>query len=166
MEVYNEKVFTDFSFIIHSGIKRKCRRAIQDYPAGLTAYLTLGYGPFMVIGEYLGALDAFQIDELDFNSSGAEPSAWNIEAAYTREIKGKETIFAVGYQQTDEAFALGLAEERILAAIGVEIWENTSLAFEYLHEEDYSAQDYSDVNEESGTGNDANAATIQLAVEF
>jgi hypothetical protein len=139
---------------------------IQDYPAGLTAHLTLGYGPFMLIGEYLGALDAFQIDELDFNGTGAEPSAWNIEAAYTREIKGKETTFAVGYQQTDEAFALGLAEERILASIGVEIWENTSLAFEYLHEEDYSAQNYSTVIEASGTGNDANAATLQLAVEF
>jgi len=139
---------------------------IQDYPAGLTAHLTLGYGPFMLIGEYLGALDAFQVDELDFNGTGAEPSAWNIEAAYTREIKGKETTFAVGYQQTDEAFALGLAKERILATIGVEIWENTSLAFEYLHEEDYSAQDYSTVIEASGTGNDANAATLQLAVEF
>ena len=36
---------------------------VQDYPAGLTAHLTLGYGPFMLIGEYLGALDAFQVKE-------------------------------------------------------------------------------------------------------
>ena len=132
---------------------------VQDYPSGLTAHLTIGYGPFMVIGEYLGALDAFQGDELDFNDTGAEPSAWNIEAAYTHEIKGKETTFAVGYQKTDEALALGFPEERILASIGVEIWKYTSLALEYLDDEDYSLAD-------GGTGNDANAATIQLAVEF
>jgi hypothetical protein len=132
---------------------------IQDYPAGFTAHLTLGYGPFMLIGEYLGALDAFQASELVFNGTGAEPNAWNIEAAYTRDIKGKETTFAVGYQKTDEALALELPEERILGCIGVGIWENTSLALEYLHDEDYSVAD-------GGTGNDANATTVQLAVEF
>lgn len=132
---------------------------VQDYPAGLTAHLTLGYGPFMLIGEYLGALNAFDASELDFNGRGAEPSAWNFEAAYTREIKGKETTFAVGYQKTDEALALELPDERILGCIGVEIWENTSLALEYLHDEDYSVN-------EGGTGNDANAATVQMAVEF
>jgi len=132
---------------------------VQDYPSGLTVHLTLGYGPFMLIGEYLGALDAFQVDELEFNGTGAEPSAWNLEVAYTREIKGKETTFAVGYQKTDEALALELPEERILATIGVEIWKYTSLALEYLHDEDYSLAD-------GGTGNDANAATVQLAVAF
>ena len=132
---------------------------IQDYPAGLTAHLTLGYGPFMLIGEYLGALDAFQASELVFNGTGAEPNAWNIEAAYTREIKGKETTFAVGYQKTDEALALELPEERMIASVGVEIMDNTSLAVEYLSDEDYSVND-------GGTGNDANGATLQLAVEF
>lgn len=132
---------------------------VQDYAAGITTHLTVNYGPFMLIGEYLGALDAFDASELDFNGSGAEPSAWNVEAAYTREIKGKETAFAVGYQKTDEALALELPEERILATIGVGIWENTSLALEYLHDEDYSVAD-------GGTGNDANVITLQLAVEF
>ncbi|MFC1845133.1 LbtU family siderophore porin [Thermodesulfobacteriota bacterium] len=133
--------------------------AIQDYPAGLTAHLTLGYGPFMLIGEYLGALDAFQAGELDFNGTGAEPSAWNLEAALTWEIKGRETTFAVGYQKTDEALALGLPEERLIASIGVGIMDYTSLAVEYLSDEDYSGDD-------GGTGNDAKAATMKLAVEF
>jgi len=132
---------------------------VQDYPAGLTAHLTISYGPFILIGEYLGALDAFDASELDFNGRGAEPSAWNIEATYIWEIKGKETTFAVGYQKTDEALALGLPEERILGCIGMEIWKYTSLALEYLHDEDYSVN-------EGGTGNDANAATLQLAVVF
>jgi hypothetical protein len=132
---------------------------IQDYPAGLTAHLTLGYGPFMLIGEYLGALDAFQANELVFNGTGAKPIAWNIEAALTWEIKGKETTFAVGYQKTDESLELGLPEERMIASVGVGIMDNTSLALEYLSDEDYSVN-------EGGTGNDANGATVQLAVEF
>jgi len=132
---------------------------VQDYPSGLTAHLTVNYGPFMFIGEYLGALDAFDANELDFNGTGAEPSAWNLEVAYTREIKGKETTFAVGYQKSDEALALEFPEERILATIGVEILKYTSLALEYLHDEDYSVAD-------GGTGNDANAVTVQLAVVF
>jgi len=131
----------------------------QDYVAGITASLTVNYGPFMLTGGYLGALDAFETGNLDFKGKGAEPSAWNFEGAYTREIKGKETTFAVGYQKTNEALALELPEERILGSIGVEVWENTSLALEYRHDEDYSVAD-------GGTGNDANAATVQLAVEF
>ena len=132
---------------------------IQDYPAGFTAHLTFGYGPFMLIGEYLGALDAFQEDEIGFNDNGAEPNAWNIEAALTWEIMGKETTFAVGYQETEESSELGLPEERMVASVGVGIFDNTSLALEYLSDEDYSSND-------GGTGNDADAATLQLAVEF
>lgn len=132
---------------------------IKDYPAGFTTHLTFGYGPFMLIGEYLGALDAFQEDEIGFNDNGAEPSAWNIEAALTWEIMGKETTFAVGYQETDESLELGLPEERMVASLGVGIFDNTSLALEYLSDEDYSSND-------GGTGNDADAATLQLAVEF
>jgi hypothetical protein len=41
----------------------------------------------------------------------------------------------------------------------VGILDNTSLALEYLSDEDYSGND-------GGTGNDADAATLQLAVEF
>ena len=132
---------------------------IKDYPAGFTAHLTFGYGPFMLIGEYLGALDAFQEDEIGFNDNGAEPNAWNIEAALTWEIMGKETTFAVGYQETEESSELGLPEERMVASVGVGIFDNTSLALEYLSDEDYSSND-------GGTGNDADAATLQLAVEF
>jgi hypothetical protein len=47
----------------------------------------------------------------------------------------------------------------MIASVGVGIMDNTSLALEYLSDEDYSVN-------EGGTGNDANGATVQLAVEF
>jgi len=130
---------------------------IDDYVSGLAAHLIFNYGPFMLIGEYVGATDEFEDGELDFKGRGAEPESWNIEFAFTREIMDKETTFALGYQGTDEA--LGLPEERYLASIGVSIVKNTSLTLEYLHDEDYSKS-------KGGTNDDANQITLQLAVEF
>jgi hypothetical protein len=132
---------------------------IDDYVGGLAAHAIFSYGPFTLIGEYVGATDSFKDSELDFKGRGAEPQAWNLELAYTHEIAGKETVFALAYQSTDEAVALELPEDRYMAAIGIGIFENTTLAFEYLHDEDYSEKD-------GGTGEDANQLTMQLAVEF
>jgi hypothetical protein len=133
---------------------------IQDYVAGFTARMNIGYGPFSLIAEYLGAVDSFQaLTELGFKGHGAQPKAWNLEAAYAVEIKGMETTFALGYQGTDEALELELPEERLLASIGMEIVENVYVGLEYLHDKDYSIG-------EEGTGNDADAVTMKLAVEF
>ena len=138
--------------------------SIEDYVAGFTARMNLGYGPFSVIAEYLGAVDSFHAAELGFNGHGAQPKAWYLEAAYATTIKGMETTFALGYQGTDEALALELPKKRLLASIGVEIVENVYLGLEYLHDKDYKTKDYS--KDACGTGNDADAVTMKLAVEF
>lgn len=54
---------------------------------------------------------------------------------------------------------MGLPEERFGTAIRMCVFKNTSLSLEYLHDEDYDKSD-------GGTGNDADAATMQVAVEF
>ncbi|MFC1513218.1 LbtU family siderophore porin [Thermodesulfobacteriota bacterium] len=126
---------------------------------GLTAYLAYHHNDCGLIAEYLTATDAFAVGELAFNGQGAEPSAWNLELSHISEIMGYETTFAVGYQASDEAVALGLAESRYLGSVGVGLMDYTSLAFEYVHAEDYELSD-------GGTGNDAQSVTMQLAVEF
>nr|HID59961.1 LbtU family siderophore porin [Desulfobacterales bacterium] len=132
---------------------------IRDYVGGLALHLTFNLGSFTFIGEYVGATDEFHDGELDFKGRGARPRAWNIELAYTRDILGSETTFALGYQGTDEALALELPKDRYLAAIGTGLVENASITLEYLHDEDYSKSD-------GGTDDDANMVTFQLAVEF
>ncbi len=132
---------------------------IDDYVEGFAAHLLVETGPFTFAGEYLTALDSFQVGELDFNGAGAEPEAWSLEASMTTELLGRETTFSLGYQGSDEALALELPEERYLATVRMMILENTSLALEYLHDEDYDKGD-------DGTGDDADALTMQLAVEF
>jgi len=132
---------------------------IDDYVEGLAAHILLGYGPFDFVAEYVRALDEFQVDEMAFAGSGAEPRAWSFEAGMTFDLLDRQTIFSLSYQGTDEAQALSLPEDRYGVAIRMFVLQNTSFSLEYLHDEDYDKSD-------GGTGNDADAATMQVAVEF
>lgn len=132
---------------------------VAGFPAGLAVHGLLQYGPMSLLAEYVAALDAFQAGEVDFNSQGAEPAALMTELAFATKLSGREVTLALGYQQTAEALALGLAESRALAALRVGILANTTLAFEYAVDEDYDL-------EEGGTGEDGYTATMQLTYEF
>lgn len=133
--------------------------AIDDYVDGLAAHAVFNMGPVRLIGEYVTALDEFDPAEIDFDGQGAEPEALIFEVNYTTQLFSRETVFALGYQTTDEALALGLPEKRYLGAVNICLFDHTILAFEYLHDEDYDES-------RGGTGNDGHAATVQLAVEY
>jgi len=132
---------------------------IDDYVDGITAHAILSWQGLQLIGEYLGALDDFEVSELDFKGDGAEPEAWNIELGYTFEIASHETVFAIAYQGTDEALALELPEQRYLGSFGIGLIDGLSLAVEYAHDKDYDKSD-------GGTGDSADSVTMQLALEF
>lgn len=129
----------------------------SDVP-GMTLNANFATGPFNIIGEYTAATEAFNAADLAFRGAGAQPSAWNLEAAYGFEAAGMPASVALGFGGTEE-FAGQLAESRIIAALGFEIAEGASLAFEYKTEEDYSVAD-------GGTGRDQDAFTIQVVQEF
>jgi len=130
-----------------------------DYVGGLGAHFLFNIGPVSLIGEYVTALDGFNVDHLAFNGKGAEPKVWNAEVGYSFEIGGKETTFALGYQGTEEMVGMELPESRLLAGLSVGIYENTTFAFEYSRDEDYGEGD-------GGTGKDADMMILQVAVEF
>ena len=135
--------------------------------AGNLAYKVAGYGIhglvrtglFTLIGEYLTASKSFDTADLAFNGSGAKPSVFNLEAGYDFELAGKGANVAVAWQGTRDALALELPETRYLAALSVGIFENTTLAFEYAHDEDYDTS-------KGGSGEDSDTFTAQLSVEF
>jgi hypothetical protein len=132
----------------------------DDQVGGVTVDALFATGPFVFIAEYTTATDSFDAGELGWGTGGAQPSAFNVEAGYNFMLAGKDATVAVGYQQTDEASALGLPEERIAAAISVGIMDNTTLSFEWAHDDDYSTSD-------GGTGEaGGDTVTGQLAVEF
>lgn len=132
----------------------------DDQVAGVTVDAMLIRGPFTFIAEYTRATDRFDINELAFRGRGAQPSAFNLEAGYSFTLAGRAATFAVAYQETDEAVALGLPQQRVAAALAVDVLDNTTLSFEWAHDDDYSAAD-------GGTGeNGGDTLTGQLAVEF
>ncbi len=136
--------------------------SVSDQVPGLAFHLGGTYQAFSVTTEYVTALDSFAATEVAYGAPdavGAEPSAWNSELAYTTSILDKETVFAIGYQKSWEAVALELPEHRYIASAAIVIFDGTTLAFEYYHDEDYSAND-------GGTDNSGHSFTTRLAYEF
>lgn len=138
-----------------SGIQRDLHFKLKDYVGGFTGHVILTFSPFMVIGEYVAAMD-----DIAFTNDPTKeaPRAYNIEIGYSFELMGKEATGGVGYQGTDK-FGGILPKTRLLASIGVGLGKNVGMALEYAHDEDYDVSD-------GGTGDEADIVTVQLALEF
>ncbi len=106
---------------------------IQDHVPGFSAFLSLAYQDKVFLEmEYVGAMDEFGPGELAFDGGRAfEPRAWNFEAAFMVR-DGLE--IGIRYEGGDD---LGdfLPEEQYGLVINYSLFENTSLALEYLHGE-------------------------------
>ena len=126
---------------------------LKDYVGGVGAYAIVGVGPLTLIGEYVTALDDIEWVDGGGNLTNADQiAAWNAEIGFGFAIGAKEATLAVAYQGTDNAQNI-LPETRYLGSFGVSIFENTSLALEYMMGE------YENDDEET-------ALTAQLAIEF
>ncbi len=132
---------------------------IEEEVNGFGVHVGAGLGSVSIIGEYVTALDHVSRTEIEFLDQGAKPSAWNTELAYTMELLSRETVFAIGWQQTDEAVAIGLPESRYIGSAAMEVLPHTVLTLEYYYDNDYDIVD-------GGTGDNANVFTVQLAYEF
>ena len=131
--------------------------SIKDQINGIGLHAMAGFGPVSFIGEYIQALDEFA--EIAYMDHGAEPKAWNTELAYSTELFGKESVFAISYQGSSEAVELGLPETRYLAAASMVLFQGTALTLEYSHDKDYGVA-------EGGTDEAANIFSTQLVYEF
>lgn len=132
---------------------------ISSQVGGLSLHFCAKYGAFSLISEYTMALDSFDPDQLAFGNSGARPAALNTELAYTTELLARETVFAAGYQQSREALALDLPEQRLIASASMTILAGTTLSLEYYYDQDYSVAD-------GGTDGNGYGFTTRLAYEF
>ena len=132
---------------------------IAEYVPGVAAYGGATFGPVSIFAEYVSALDSFTAEELAFVDSGAQPAALNVEAAFTLPLLDHETVFAAGYQWSEEAVALDLPEQRVLASAGVTLVEGLRVIGEYYHDWDYSLDD-------GGSDETADGVTLRLAYVF
>jgi len=124
---------------------------IRDYVNGFNVFLSVSYMDKLFLEcEYLGALDEFEAGELSFDGGNKfQPKTWNFELAYAATDRVE---VAVKYEGGDD---LGdfLPEDQYGAVVTYGLFENTSLALEYLHGE-FENDDERDL------------VTTQLAVEF
>jgi Phosphate-selective porin O and P len=136
-------------------------QSVASYTPGLSLYVTSASDNVSVFFEYVSALDSFNTTDLSFESSGAKPTATNIEVGYHID----NSIFAAAVQSSTEAIDLGLPKTRLLLSYTIKtqqeksITNDYSLAFELASDTDYSVA-------EGGTGNKASTLTIQLGITF
>ncbi len=132
---------------------------LRDEVAGLDLNAGFHNHFFSLTGEYVAALDRFAPADLAHNGHGAEPSAWNLELSYHFDLGGHHSTSAVSYQQTREAFALGLPESRWAVGFSMALMEQVGLGIEWAQDRDYSSV--------VGGSNALNKIlTAQLAVKF
>jgi len=133
------------------GLEGETPGQIKDYVGGFNAFLSISFMDKLFLEcEYLGALDEFEAGELSFDSGKEyQPKTWNFELAYAAT---DWLEVAVKYEGGED---LGdfLPEDQYGAAVTYGLFENTSIALEYLHGE-FENDDERDL------------ITTQLAVEF
>ena len=129
-------------------------------------------GNFALIGEYVTATRAFDVNDLNYNGSAATPSSVHAEIQYMTETHGKPLGFALAYGHTWESLALNLPQDSITTVISTSWWKNTVESIEYRCDFDYDdSNSYttssSDGNTKStGTGKVNHSIIAQLGVYF
>jgi len=104
------------------------------------------------------SLDAHDFAERD----GAKPAAWLIGIGYNFDMAAHKSRVGINYQKSKDSVDVGLAgipSERWQADWTVNLWKNTDITFEYIHDQDYEEDD-------GGTGEDSGTGLIRLATRF
>jgi hypothetical protein len=123
---------------------------INDTPDAFIAHAKATFGPVNLIGEF------FQADEFDTADwgFGFEPKAWQLEAAFTVS----DWTIAAAYQETGDMGGF-VPEKRTSIGVSTDVVENVLLGVELWRDKDYGTA-------ESGSGENANSAVVQVAVIF
>ena len=120
---------------------------ISSFVGGYSAFATASFlDRFKVIGEYVSAADEFKAGELYVNTDTKkrQPAAWNLELGYTVTDAWEIAVKYEGSTDGDAGSAEFLPESQYGAVVNWGLFENTNLAFEYLHgefENDYQETD-------------------------
>jgi hypothetical protein len=144
---------------------------LKDYVAGAAGYVHVGFAGFFVDGEYMAALDEFDIEETLTAGGTAEvkgqdkPTVWNVEAGYNLDW-GKNLEIVFKYAGSDEAEALGYPETRYGLCLNQDLFEDVVVSLGYLRDDyDEDKDDY----EKDGTTyhrDDKDLVFAQIAIEF
>lgn len=128
-----------------------------DYAPGLSVHARYFKNGISIIAEAETAIQKTTFTQNDEEFSLA-PKAWMIELGYVTEVFSMKSYAAIDYSESYQVQG-AFAKNRILGVVGAWVLENTLVAFEVGHENDYSIS-------EGGTGNSGVSYILQVAVEF
>jgi len=95
-----------------------------------------------LIAEFVGATTSFNPTDMAFNSQGAKPWAFDVEAGYSfYMLNEKPSTIGIGYARSHQALALGLPEQRYSIVWTSSLWRNTLQGLEFRHDVNYAASD-------------------------
>jgi hypothetical protein len=124
------------------------------------------------LGEYIGSIGSFSMNDLTYNSHGARPQAVNAEIAYTFTAFTKPTSFAFAFGKSWNALALELAAQRFSVVLNTSWWKDTLESLELRHDQNYAASDFATGTSSNpttpifGTGKPDNIVTAQFDIYF
>jgi len=127
---------------------------VEEHTAGMALHAIITMDKLNVILEYIAASDNFNAADLQFNGAEAEPSASNIEVAYTID----DYTIAVAHQSSSDLDGM-LPESRNMISVSTTIADDVGFAVEYTDSDDYETAD-------GGSGESGGMLAAQLAVEF
>jgi len=126
-------------------------------------------GPYSVVANW-----ATLARNLVQEGSGFEPGtgdknetkSWTMDlgAGYAFKMKGHNSQSRVGYERSGEAAILALPRTRYLASAEMDLFRNTQLTVQYVHDVDYDLN--TAIPQISGTGLTNNSVTLRAAVQF
>lgn len=102
-------------------------------------FFNLDRGPYSVSGEWVGAMQDFHGMDMSFDGRAAKPQSWHLEAAYRFPLLKRPASAVIGYDRTKEALALGLPEQRVLAALNYNFLRDTLASLEIRHDHNYGS---------------------------
>ena len=121
------------------------------------------------IAEYIRSATHFSVNNLSYNSHGAQPQALNTELAYTFTVFNRPASIVGGYGMTKEALAIGLPAKRYSLVVNTSIWRDTLQSLELRHDIDYGTMVTSTgqgILGPTGTGRSDNVITAQFDIYF
>lgn len=141
---------------------------------GLAASLKLTLGPFLVLGEWNGAMKAAKFNDDAGRAVSIMPSAWQVSLGYQfdwnpwlESIGSQGTYLAIGYSRSHDLAGVQFSgsgslsrvgfvpESRLVVTAAEWVLEGARLALEYSHNWDYPTSKH-------GTGREADGLFLAL----
>lgn len=138
---------------------------------GIDIYSKITLKDFSILGEYTGAIRAFDMDNLQFNEHGARPQAYSFETTYKVKLWHYQTTLAAGYSHSYQALPLNMPEQSLSFGIRAALTKYLSGGLIYRHDKNYGIGNFAygqglPVLADSVLGRSSNSLTAQLGFKF